>query len=79
VRAIGLPELVTDTLADYEALALELAHDPGLLASYRTRLRTNRDREPLFDTAAYTRALEGLLWTAWDDWIAAKQPLNNDA
>jgi len=70
LRAIGLPELVTDTLADYEALALELAHDPTLLASYRTRLRTNRDREPLFDTAGYTRALEGLLRTAWNEWVA---------
>ena len=72
MRAIGLPELVTDTLADYEALVLELARDPTLLASYRTRLRANKNREPLFDTAGYTRALEGLLWTAWEDWVAAK-------
>jgi protein O-GlcNAc transferase len=74
LRAIGLPELVTDTLTDYEALALGLAHDPGLLASYRTRLHINRDREPLFDTADYTRALEGLLWTAWEEWAAANKP-----
>jgi protein O-GlcNAc transferase len=72
LRAIGLPELVTDTLVDYEALALRLAQDPRLLASYRTRLRTNRDREPLFDTAGYTRSLEGLLWTAWEEWLAVK-------
>jgi protein O-GlcNAc transferase len=72
LHAIGLPELVTATLADYEALALKLAHDPELLASYRTRLHTNRDREPLFDTAGYTRALEGLLWTAWEDWVSAE-------
>jgi predicted O-linked N-acetylglucosamine transferase (SPINDLY family) len=78
LRAIGLPELVTDTLADYEALVLELAHDPRLLVSYRTRLCTNRDREPLFDTASYTRALEGLLWTAWDEWVATKQPRDNE-
>src|SRR5215207_6831759 len=31
LRAIGLPELITDTLADYEALALRLATTPALL------------------------------------------------
>lgn len=71
--AIGLPELVTDTLAEYEALVLKLALDPGLLASYRSRLRANRDREPLFDTVGYTRALERSLWTAWEEWIAASK------
>jgi predicted O-linked N-acetylglucosamine transferase (SPINDLY family) len=73
LRAIGLPELVTDSLAAYEALALKLALEPGLLAGYRTRLRANRDREPLFDTAGYTRALEALLWTAWEEWLAANK------
>jgi predicted O-linked N-acetylglucosamine transferase (SPINDLY family) len=73
LRAIGLPELITDTLAEYEALVLKLARDPGLLASYRTRLRANRDREPLFDTVGYTRALERSLWTAWEEWIAANK------
>jgi protein O-GlcNAc transferase len=63
--AIGLGELVTYDLAAYEALALELARQPGILAGYRARLRANRDTAPLFDTAAYTRALEALLVTAW--------------
>jgi protein O-GlcNAc transferase len=79
LRAIGLPELVTGNLADYEALALKLAHDPALLAGYRKRLRANRDREPLFDTLAYTRALEALLWTAWETWVAANKPRRDAA
>ena len=62
--AIGLPELVTHDLAAYEALALELAQQPDILAGYRARLRANRDTEPLFDTQAYTRALETLLEAA---------------
>jgi protein O-GlcNAc transferase len=73
LRAIGLPELVTSTLVEYEALALELARDPGRLAACRARLRTNRDREPLFDMAAYTRALEEQLWTAWQERAAARR------
>ena len=31
LQAIGLPELVTENLADYEALAMKLARDPVLL------------------------------------------------
>ena len=65
LKAIGLPELVTDSPAAYEALALELARRPELLARYRKRVRANRDASPLFDTAGYTRALEALLFAAW--------------
>ena len=32
LAAVGLPELITDSLADYEALALKLATTPALLA-----------------------------------------------
>ncbi len=64
LRAIGLPELVTYGLADYEALALRLAREPDTLAEFRTRLRTNRKTHPLFDTIGYTRALEESLLQA---------------
>ncbi len=66
LKAIGLPELVTDSLAAYEALTLELARRPERLARYRERARAGRDTSPLFDTAGYTRALEALLLSAWD-------------
>lgn len=68
LRSIGLSELVTYDLATYEARALELAREPGMLAGYRSRLRANRDTAPLFDTPAYTRALEALLWTVWESY-----------
>src|SRR5262249_51213765 len=42
LNAIGLPELVTHGLADYEALALSLAREPELLGSYRDRLAQSR-------------------------------------
>jgi predicted O-linked N-acetylglucosamine transferase (SPINDLY family) len=67
LHAIGLPELVTYSFADYEALALKLANEPALLEGYRARLRANRSREPLFDTVRYTRALEGLISAAADE------------
>ena len=64
--AIGLPELVTDSLAAYQALALELARQPELLARCRQRVLSSRDTSPLFDAAGYTRALEDLLLAAWE-------------
>jgi protein O-GlcNAc transferase len=65
LHAIGLPELVTASLADYEALALRLARNPDWLAAIRTRLLRNRDTEPLFDTARITRDLETAYMTMW--------------
>jgi predicted O-linked N-acetylglucosamine transferase (SPINDLY family) len=64
--AIGLPELVTDSLAAYETLALELARQPERLARCRERVRSSRETSPLFDAAGYARALEGLLLLAWE-------------
>ncbi|MFO1248721.1 MAG: tetratricopeptide repeat protein [Alphaproteobacteria bacterium] len=56
--AIGLPELITTSLRDYEALALSLARDPARLAGIRGRLAANRLSSPLFDTAAFCAAIE---------------------
>ena len=58
LHTIGLSELVTDNLADYEALALKLARDPLMMGDVRTRLAFNRLNSPLFDTARFTRHLE---------------------
>ena len=59
LTAVSLPELITETPQDYEALALALARDPARLKSLRARL-TNRATTPLFDTTAFARDLEAL-------------------
>src|SRR5262249_61574962 len=48
LNAMGLPELVTYNLEDYEALALRLARDVSLLASIKAKLERNRATSPLF-------------------------------
>ena len=58
LSAIGIPELVADSLAAYEARALELARDPAALRAVRDQLSANRETLPLFDTARFTRHLE---------------------
>ena len=55
---VGLPELITETLEDYEALALALATDPERLAKLRAKLARVRDTSALFDTPRFTRGLE---------------------
>ncbi|HEV8257677.1 MAG TPA: SEC-C metal-binding domain-containing protein [Casimicrobiaceae bacterium] len=65
LSAIGLPELITTTFADYEALALKLAQDPALLQSYRDRLVANRRTTPLFDMARYARDFEEAMQRVW--------------
>jgi predicted O-linked N-acetylglucosamine transferase (SPINDLY family) len=58
LRAIGLPELITHSGPEYEALAIALANDPQRLTGIRTRLDANRLTMPLFDTDLLTRHLE---------------------
>jgi len=56
--AVGLPELVTQSLEEYEALAIKLARDPGLLSTFRERLNENRPSAPLFDTDRFCSHIE---------------------
>jgi protein O-GlcNAc transferase len=66
LKAAGVPELVTDGLEGYEALALRLAGDPSLLSSIRRKLETDRRTCPLFDSDRFRRHIEGAYSTMWD-------------
>jgi len=68
--AIGLPELVAETLTDYESLALALATDGPRLAALREKLEANRNTAPLFDTARFTRNLEAAYEKMGQGWTA---------
>jgi predicted O-linked N-acetylglucosamine transferase (SPINDLY family) len=65
LHAVGLPELVTTSLADYEALARALAHDPARLAALKAKLARNRETHPLFDTERFTRQIEAAYTDMW--------------
>jgi len=66
LRAIGMDELITSSLGEYEALARTLARDPDRLAAIRAKLLRNRDSEPMFDTAQFTRYLESAFTGMWE-------------
>ena len=58
LTAIGLEELICDTAADYEALAVRLAQNPAQLTAIKEKLAANRLTTPLFDTARFARHME---------------------
>jgi predicted O-linked N-acetylglucosamine transferase (SPINDLY family) len=58
LNAIGLPELITVSGDQYEALAVDLATDAQRLARLKRRLAQNRLTTALFDTRRFARYLE---------------------
>jgi protein O-GlcNAc transferase len=66
LHAVGLPELVTNSLEEYETLALKLATDSDLLQSLRRRLEINRLERPLFDQQRLCRHIEAAYTIMWD-------------
>ena len=74
LHAIGLPELVTKDLAEYEAMAVELAADPQLLESLRRKLAENRLTFPLFDTDRFRRHLEAAFLTMRERYRQGQAP-----
>src|SRR5579883_2608715 len=74
LKAIGLPELVTASLEEYEAMALDLARSPGRLAELRARLQANRTTWPLFDAARFCRHLEAAYLEMWRLNQAGEEP-----
>lgn len=74
LHAVGLPELVTASLADYEATALRLARDPQALDQLRARLAQNRLTMPLFDTDRFARNLDDAYGAIWRRHLAGEAP-----
>ena len=58
LNAVNLPELITNTPEEYEALAIELATHPEKLKVIKEKLASNLSTAPLFDTKRFTKNLE---------------------
>jgi predicted O-linked N-acetylglucosamine transferase (SPINDLY family) len=58
---VGLPDLVTETLAEYERLAIQLGKNPLRVASYKRYLRESGRSSSLFDVPGLVRDLEAAL------------------
>jgi predicted O-linked N-acetylglucosamine transferase (SPINDLY family) len=78
LRAIGLTELITYSLDEYEALAMKLATDATLLAAVKQKLARNRDSYPLFDTDRVRRHIEAAYVTMWERYQRGQPPASFD-
>lgn len=58
LHAVGLPDLVTENLADYERLAVTLGRTPARVASYKRYLAEHGRNSPLFDVPQTVRDIE---------------------
>jgi protein O-GlcNAc transferase len=76
LRSIGAADLITDSLAAYESLALRLAAAPSLRRELRQRLVKNRFSHPLFNTEQYRQHIEAAYLKMWDFWQQGARPVS---
>ena len=74
LHAIGMPELVTTSLGEYEALALRLAREPPVLAAIKAKLARHRSTCALFDTRQFCRHVESAYQTMWERYQRGEPP-----
>ena len=74
LKAIGLPELITHSLKEYEELAVRLSRTPSELRSIRHKLGKNRYTEPLFDTPRFACNLEKAYKEMWEIFLNGERP-----
>jgi protein O-GlcNAc transferase len=66
LTALGLPELVTHSLAEYEQRAVQLSSDPAARRVVRDKLARNRDSTEAFNTDNLARHIEAAFATMVD-------------
>jgi uncharacterized protein (TIGR03032 family) len=74
LTAVGLPELITSSLDEYERLAIYWATHPHEYQQLRAKLATHRSRFPLFDTARTVRNLETGYQQIWQRFQSGQAP-----
>jgi predicted O-linked N-acetylglucosamine transferase (SPINDLY family) len=58
LTAVGLPDLITETLGDYERLAVQIGRNPARAASYKRFLAEHGRSSRLFDVPGIVRSIE---------------------
>jgi predicted O-linked N-acetylglucosamine transferase (SPINDLY family) len=75
LSTLNLPQLITRSLAEYEARALELARDATALHDLKAELALNVKRSALFDTARFRRNIEAAYVEMWECCKRGKAPV----
>ena len=77
-HAVGLPELIADTRADYVRMAVELGESPERRALLKNRLADNLTTAPLFQPGQLVLSLEESYKELWRN-VSATQPLSSES
>ncbi len=79
LNAIRLPELITLSQEEYEAVAINLATHPEQLARLKLKLEQNRLTTPLFETQRYARDIEAAYNGMYERYHADLPPATQNA
>ena len=74
LKAMNLPELVTETSQEYENLAFSLAQNPNLLQELKIKVAHNRINTPLFDSSLFAKNIEQSYKLAYELYFKGSKP-----
>ena len=74
LTALEMPELITESLNEYEKLAIDLALNSEKLSSVRNKLEVNKLTKPLFNTALFARHIEAAYLKMYQLYQEGKSP-----
>ena len=74
LTSVGLPELITNTDEEYEALIFDLATDNTQLKIIKDKLAQNRHTHPLFNTELFARHIEDGYQQVYQLYSESKKP-----
>ena len=69
-----MEELITESLNDYEKLAIELANNKNKLTNIKRKLKENVKNYTLFNTELYCKNLENAYKRVYDNYFQGKEP-----
>ncbi len=78
LNALNVPELLTNSLQEYEARALDLATSPALLLAIKQKLARAVVDAPLFHTDRYRKHLEAAYGSMWEMYTRGEEPRSFD-
>jgi predicted O-linked N-acetylglucosamine transferase (SPINDLY family) len=76
LSAVGLPELITITEAEYESLAIQLATHPEELKALKDKLLVNLSTQPLFDTQQFSHSIEEAYIAMYERSQSKREPID---
>ena len=74
LTSMNLPELITHSLEEYEALAIELATNPEKMQAIKDKLASNLTTAPLYNTKLFVKNLESAYTTMYERYHEGLEP-----